>query len=165
MSTFPPNYDYKHWTLHSDLFILIIKTMVKTPVFYLQFTPAPCFFHANTQFLRRFGLRGFLCRLSKGPEVFPGGSWGIFATSFESKNGEYWFGKGTWLSQISFWMWREIAMRFMNVWESLIEIRSVWYPFCCCCATTKSEETWGFTGSDCHHVIKNRDRQRCWCIA
>ena len=117
------------WSFHS--YHKDHGTMVKTPVFYLQFTPAPCFFHANTQFLRRFGLCGFLCRLSKGPEVFLGGSWGIFATSFESKNGEYWFGKGTWLSQISFWMWREIAMRFMNVSESLIEIRSVWYPFCC----------------------------------
>ena len=159
MSTFPPNYDKRHWTLHSDLFILIIKTM--GPWWrHLFFLPAihptaPCFFHANTQFLRRFGLCGFLCRLSKGPEVFPGGSWGIFATSFESKNGEYWFGKGTWLSQLCCESGGGICHEVYGFFRN--SFCGNQNPFCCAVqqeSLRKHEVLLCFTGSECHVMKK-----------
>lgn len=101
MSTFPLNYDKRHWTIHSDLFILIIKTVVKTPFFLPAIHPTAPYFVPSTlsHLLRRFGLRGFLRRLSKGPEV-DGWFMGYFCDQLWVQKWWIWFGKGTWLLQL-----------------------------------------------------------------
>lgn len=166
MSTFPLNYDKRHWTIHYDLFILIIKTVVKTPFFFTcNSLTAPCFVPSTLSHLRRFGLRGFLRRLSKGPEV-DGWFMGYFCDQLWVQKWWIWFGKGTWLSQLCcesgggichevYGFFRNSFCRNQNPFCYAVQQQSL----------RKHEVLLCLTGSDCHHVIKNRDRQRCWCIA
>ena len=166
MSTFPLNYDKRHWTIHSDLFILIIKTVVKTPFFYLQFTPL-----RHVLFLPRFHISSgvlafvvFFAGSAKDRRLM-GGSWGIFATSFESKNGEFGLVKGH-DSQLCCESGGRICHEVYGFFRNSFCRNQ--NPFCCAVqrqSLRKHEVLLCFTGSDCHHVIKNRDRQRCWCIA